>query len=307
MNDFTAQSSNNQKNSDIKHLVISPGMFRLDGGAMFGIIPKPLWNKVAPADEMNRIDLDLRLWLIQTPTKNILVDTGIGDYHGQKFESRFDVRQDNAPLEKALNKVGLKCEDITDLIISHLHFDHVGGMAVKNGESFEMALKNATIHLHRDHYKYSLKPTQRDAGSFHIKIFEPIIKEWDAKNKINWLENEQGDILTLDNQEVISFKCSHGHTPHMIHPYSKEFIYLADIIPTSNHIHIPWVMGYDISPGISVENKEDFLNFVFENDLKIIYEHDPKYWGSTIIKNDRGHFVAGELFEKSSDHINQLS
>lgn len=306
MNKNEAQSVKNSQNTDIKHYCISPGMFRLDGGAMFGIIPKPLWNKVAPADEQNRIDLDLRLWLIKTPSQNILVDTGIGDYHGEKFDKRFDVRQENSPLENALAKVNLTPDEITDLIVSHLHFDHVGGIANIVDEKVVPALKNATLHVHRDHYHYSLKPTQRDAGSFHINIFDPVIKEMDSKGKINWLEGAQGNILELDGGETIKFKCSHGHTPHMIHPYSNEFIYLADIIPTSNHVHIPWVMGYDISPGITTENKEEFLDFIFEKNLKIIYEHDPIYWGSTIIKNDRGNYVPGELFKKGEDHINSL-
>jgi len=306
MNDFTSQRDNNSQDIDIKHYAISPGMFRLDGGAMFGIIPKPLWNKVAPADEQNRIDLDLRLWLIKTPTRNILVDTGIGDYHGEKFDKRFDVRQQNSPLEEALKKADLKQEDITDLIISHLHFDHVGGIARIEGEKVISTLKNATIHLHKKHYDYALNPTIRDSGSFHKHIFGPVLDEAIANSKINWLEGESGEILTLDNGEKIEFKCSHGHTPHMIHPFSNEYIYLADIIPTSNHIHIPWVMGYDISPGITTENKQDFLDFIFERGLKIIYEHDPIYWGSTVVKNDKGHYVAGELFKKNSEQIDTL-
>ncbi len=284
-------------------------MFRLDGGAMFGIIPRPLWNKVAPADDQNRIDLDLRLWLIQTPTKNILVDTGIGDYHGEKFDARFDVRQAHSPLTEILAKVNLKPEDITDLIISHLHFDHAGGIGVfPNGEKEKIvpALKNAMIHLHRDHFDYSLKPTMRDAGSFHKKIFLPVIEEMDKKSLVNWIDGEEGEILTLDNGEVIKFKCSHGHTPHLIHPYSNEYIYLADLIPTSNHVHIPWVMGYDISPGITTENKEDFLNLIFEKNLKVIYEHDPKYWGSTIVKNERGAYVPGELFLKDDKQVVEI-
>lgn len=307
MNKNESQSTKTSQNTDIKHFCISPGMFRLDGGAMFGIIPKPLWNKVAPADEQNRIDLDLRLWLIQTPTQNILVDTGIGDYHGDKFDQRFDVRQDESPLSKALEKVGLTTDDITDLVISHLHFDHVGGIAKLENDKFVPALKNAKIYVHKEHYDYALNPTQRDGGSFHVKVFNPVIKEMDAAGKVIWLNGSEGDILTFDGGETLKFKCSHGHTPHMIHPYSNQFIYLADIIPTSNHVHIPWVMGYDISPGITTEDKARFLEFIHENNLKIIYEHDPKYWGSTIVKNERGHFVAGDLFSKDDAQFNELS
>lgn len=283
----------------IKNYCIAPGLFKLDGGAMFGIIPKPLWNKVAPADELNRIDLDLRLWLIIDGNRVILTDTGIGDYHGESFDDRFAVRQSPGPLDSTLKNLNLTTDSITDLIISHLHFDHVGGLTVKKNDGYECLFKNATIHLHKKHFEYSKKPTQRDSGSFHTHVFLKALENLIIDGKIHWLDDESGEILKLSNGESINYLCSHGHTPHLMHPYSSKYIYLADLIPTSNHISIPWVMGYDISPGISTEDKVRFLNFVHDKNLTIIFEHDPIYWGCTLTKDAKKGIIAKELFKKT--------
>lgn len=289
--------------SNIRNYCLSPGMFKLDGGAMFGIIPKPLWNKKAPADEHNRIDLDLRLWLIQTENKNILVDTGIGDYHGEKFDSQFDVRQSSDPLHHILKELSLAPADITDLVVSHLHFDHIGGLTYKDGETYKNVFENATIHLHRDHYQYSLKPTKRDAGSFHSHIYNEVLLEADKNGQINWLEGREGVII---NEANLNFITSDGHTPHLVHPYNDDYIYLADLIPTSNHIHIPWVMGYDIAPGVTVDDKERFLDFILTKDLRVIFEHDPKFWGARLSKDERGRIGASELFEKDPSFFQEI-
>ncbi len=267
-----------------KNYIIQPAQFKLDGGAMFGIIPKPLWNKVAPADEQNRIDLALRLWLIETDDKLILVDTGIGDYHGEKFDNRFAVVGPKSPLDEALKTIGKNCEQITDLIISHLHFDHIGGLTKIENKKLVNTLPNARIHLHKDHFEYALNPTDRDTGSFHTKYFKEIIEEADKKNKVTWYEGDEGDLL----DGLLKFKCSYGHTPFLMHPYSDEFIYMADLIPTSNHVHVPWVMGYDIAPGQTTKDKNVFLPFIEKNKLKMIYEHDPKFWGSDLASSDKG-------------------
>jgi glyoxylase-like metal-dependent hydrolase (beta-lactamase superfamily II) len=277
-----------------KYTIIEPASFKLDGGAMFGIIPKPLWNKVHPSDDENRIDLALRLVLIQTNGKNILIDTGIGDYHGDKFDERFGITKGESPLEMALKEINLTASDITDLIVSHLHFDHIGGLTkIENGKMIS-TLPNATIHLHEKHFEYSKNPTDRDSGSFHIQYFLPVLEEAIKNNKIHFLKGLEGEII-----EGIKFKCSMGHTPYLVHAYDEKFIYLADLIPTSNHVHIPWVMGYDISPGVTTADKKEFLNFIFEKNLTVIYEHDPKYFGSKIIKDTKNNYICGEKFNYS--------
>lgn len=300
------QSVKKENKSAIQHFILQPARFRLDGGAMFGIIPKPLWNKKMPADELNRIDLALRLWLIKTVDRLVLVDTGIGDYHGDQFDDRFDVRGDKSPLEKSLEDIGFSCDDLTDLVISHLHFDHVGGIC-KRDESGELIplFKKTRLHVHEDHLKYSQAPTMRDAGSFHVKTFMPIVNWYKDNNLLHLYKGEEGELFELGS-EKLRFKCSHGHTPWLMHPYNDQYIYMADLIPTSNHVNIPWVMGYDIAPGETTRNKVDFLDFTISKDLKAIYEHDPKVWGSKIAKDEKGRYVASEHFESVSKNAYQV-
>jgi glyoxylase-like metal-dependent hydrolase (beta-lactamase superfamily II) len=286
-----------QKN---KYFILEPAKFRLDGGAMYGIIPKPLWEKKSVPDDQNRIELALRLLLIKSEDRNILIDTGIGDYHGERFDSMFCIRGENNPLYKALNQCGLAPSDITDLIISHLHFDHVGGISeLTNEKELTPVFKNATLHLHLEHYQYALSPTKRDAGSFQSKVFAPAIEFYKSNQKVNWLEGTEGHII---EEQGLKFKCSNGHTPHLIHPYNDEFIYLTDLVPTSNHVKVPWVMGFDIEPGVTVKFKEEFLDFIYEKDLTIIYEHDEHYWGSKLAKNSKNQFEPS-LFKNKIDSL----
>lgn len=257
-----------------KYFALHPAVFKLDGGAMFGIIPKPLWERVIPADEQNRIELSLRVMLIQTPNKNILIDTGIGDYHGKKFDERFGIKGEKNPLIQILREdFNLGPEDITDLIISHLHFDHVGGL----GQNTDILFPNAILHIHKQHYEYALNPTARDSGSFHVQFFRPLIE----KSRVQWHTGKEG-LLIKDGADEIRFRTSMGHTPHLMHPYDEKFIYMADLVPTSAHLPLPWVMGYDISPGQTTVDKAEFYEFIRKRDLTMIFEHDIKYWGSKL-------------------------
>lgn len=282
-----------------KYFILHPAVFKLDGGAMFGIIPKPLWSKQIPADDLNRIQLSLRVMLIQTQNRNILIDTGIGDYHGEKFDDRFGVEGGNNPLMNVLkSSFKLNPEDITDLIVSHLHFDHVGGLGHDAPEHLSV-FPNATLHIHREHYAYSLNPTMRDTGSFHTEYFRPLVEKADQAGKIHWLSGETGSILK-DGEDEIFFKCSHGHTPFLVHPYDDKFIYMADLVPTSAHIPIPWVMGYDINPGQTTKDKALFYEFILEKDLTMIFEHDMKFWGGKVQRKNQHDFIAKEVFPVSS-------
>ena len=277
-----------------KYFALHPSVFKLDGGAMFGIIPKPLWSKAIPSDELNRIELSLRVMLIQTANKNILVDTGIGDYHGDKFDDRFGVKGPRDPLLKTLQEnYGLKAEDITDLIITHLHFDHVGGLGHEQGQH-QLIFPQATLHLHRQHYDYALRPTLRDTGSFHAQYFKPLLEKANEQGRIHWLEGQEGLIIE-DGPDKIFFRCSHGHTPYLIHPFDEKFIYMADLVPTSHHVPVPWVMGYDIAPGRTTEDKVEFYEFILQKNLTMIFEHDPNYWGAKVQKKSSADYVASDL------------
>lgn len=282
-----------------KHFLLQPARFRLDGGSMYGIIPKPLWEKFSPPDELNRIDLALRLWLIQDGERLILTDTGIGASMDPKFQERFDIRGPDNPLEECLQALQFKAEDVTDLIISHLHFDHVGGL----GKGTSPIFPNAKLHLHKKHFDYAHNPTARDAGSFHTQYFDPLIQWYQQSGQVIWHSEEQGELLQLSDGPLM-YKCSHGHTPYLMHPYNKNYIYLADLIPTAHHIRIPWVMGYDIAPGRTTQDKQDFLEFIQQKDLTIIFEHDVDSWGSKVGLDPKKGFRASETFQalESSAH-----
>ena len=286
-----------------KYFIIHPAVFKLDGGAMFGIIPKPLWQKAIAADELNRIQLSLRVMLIQTKNKNILIDTGVGDYHGEKFDSRFGVEGSKNPLVQILKeKINLNPLDITDMIISHLHFDHVGGLGSDDPQ--QLVFPEATLHIHRQHYEYSLNPTARDSGSFHPQYFKGLIEFAESKGKVHWLDGKDGVILN-DGPDTINFKCSFGHTPYLMHAWDENFIYMADLVPTAHHVPIPWVMGYDIAPGQTTKDKEEFYQFISQTKKTMIFEHDIKTWGATIaLKGDEPEIL--QKFPATEDKMMQI-
>lgn len=291
-----------------RYFVLHPAVFKLDGGAMFGIIPKPLWSKVIASDELNRIQLSLRVMLIQTENRNILIDTGIGDYHGEKFDNRFGVEGEKNPLIHLLKQeLNLDPSDITDLVISHLHFDHIGGLGSDEGPeapSHKLLFPEATLHVHRQHYDYALNPTDRDTGSFHTQYFKALLESADAKGKVNWLDGKEGLILD-DNNDKIFFKCSFGHTPYLIHAWDEEFIYMADLVPTAHHVPIPWVMGYDISPGQTTKDKKEFYEFISSEKKTMIFEHDMKSWGARI-KYENGDPTIIEKLPASDEKIIEI-
>ena len=286
----------------MKTTLIHPATFKLDGGAMFGIIPKPLWEKKIQPDELNRINMSLRVVLFETENKKILVDTGLGDYHHEKFKTQFDIKSDNTPLINSLRQLNLKAEDITDIILTHLHFDHVGGLGTGE-KGTDVIFKNATVHVHEEHYKYSQEATLRDSGSFHKQTFIPLLNWYEEKGKLNLLKDDDA-IIIEDGGETVSYKTSFGHTPFMIHPYTDDFIYMADLVPMRHHLHIPWVMGYDIEPGTTTEYKKLFYDFIYAKNLTMIFEHDNDVWGGKLVFDEKNRpKLSNEL--KSNYHITQ--
>jgi len=263
----------------MKTYILHPATFKLDGGAMFGIIPKPLWEKKIKPDDLNRIHMSLRVMFFETENKKVLIDTGIGEYHNEKFYKNFAITSEDNPLVKALATINVKPEEITDVILTHLHFDHVGGIADKDGN---LLFKNAIIHTHRKHYEYALSPSDRDGGSFHSHIFKNVLDQ----GKIEFLDELEGTIIK-DGDDEIKYKTSFGHTPYMIHPYNDKYIYMADLVPMSHHVPIPWVMGYDIEPAVTTKYKKEFYDFIIDKDLTMIFEHDNDNWGAKIIDSQK--------------------
>lgn len=284
------------KFGDSEIFALETGMFKLDGGAMFGSVPKTMWEKAIPPDEFNRIPMALRVILLRdTKTKrNMLVDTGIGHKYNEKFEQIFAVDHSMFTLEKSLAAHGLKTDDITDVLLTHLHFDHTGG-STKFDASGKAAptFANAKYYIQKLNYDWAVKPNSREAASYLPENFMPIQDagqlvicggEKDFEKKINW--------------PGVSVRVSSGHTVGLQCPLitlgDKKFFYPSDLIPTSAHVPTPWVMGYDIHVIKILEEKEAILEEAARDQWIFIYEHDPLIPATKVIKGPK-HFAKGEV------------
>ena len=245
---------------------INTGLFRLDGGAMFGVVPKSIWSKTNPSNEKNMCPWAMRCLLVETSKKLILIDTGIGNKQSEKFFSHFYLHGDYS-LEKSINNKGFSTDDITDVIFTHLHFDHCGGAVKKNGKEYSLTFSKAKHWTNKRHWDWAMNPNKREKASFLKENFVPI-KEM---GKLNFLEE---GIFIKD----IEIKFFHGHTESQmipfIHTNKKTIIFCADLLPSTGHIPLPYVMGYDIRPLITINEKEKFLNEAFEKEYILFLEHD---------------------------------
>ena len=246
---------------------IETGNFKLDGGAMFGVVPKPLWERTNPADENNRIDMAARSLLIEDGERLILVDTGLGNKQSDKLFSHYALWGEHS-LARSLNTLGFHNDDITDVVFTHLHFDHCGGAIVRNKKGFyEPAFKNARFWSHKDHWQWATTPNVREKASFLPENILPI----EESGQLNLLDDSKTplgfDVLLMD-----------GHTEKQMLPKieykGKTIIFAADLIPTSGHLPVPYVMGYDTRPLLSLKEKERFLAEAVEKDYFLFLEHD---------------------------------
>jgi len=264
---------------------IETGTFGLDGGAMFGIIPKPLWSKFISFDEQNRIQLGLRCLLLKSPSKNILIDTGIGTNWDEKFEEIYQIYYNGNTLQKSLNNYGLKPSDITDVVLTHLHFDHTGGSVKYENGKWMPFFQNAKYYVQNRHFEWAVNPTERDRGSFIQNRFMPLFDEG-VLNLVN------GD-MQFDDE--IEFIVVNGHTFSQqlvkIQDSSNTLLYCGDLFPTKYHIPTQYIMGYDLQPLITVQEKKKILNLAVQQDWKLFFEHDPKVSMSTVINSAKGYTV----------------
>jgi len=262
---------------------INTGYFKLDGGAMFGVVPKSIWTRTNPADSNNMIDLGLRALLIEDGGKLILIDNGMGTKQDAKFFSFYYPHGEDT-LEKSLAKQGFTPDDITDVVLSHLHFDHCGGSVKWNSDrtKFELAFKNATYWSNERHWAWATKPNRREGASFLKENMLPIQESGHLK-------------FTTDGAELfpgISIMYSSGHTDAMMHPHikykGKTIVYVADLIPTTGHIPVPYVMGYDTRPLITMDEKEKFLSKAAAEDFILFFEHDSVNECCTLQQTEKG-------------------
>lgn len=260
---------------------IETGHFKLDGGAMFGVVPKALWERTNPSDQKNRIDMAARSLLIEEGDRLILVDTGLGNKQSEKFFSHYALwGEDN--LNSSLAKVGFHPDDITDVFFTHLHFDHCGGAIVRNKKGFyEPAFKNARFWSHQDHWQWATQPNVREKASFLPENIQPI----QESGQLNLLSSSQTplgfDVLLMD-----------GHTEKqmlpILHYKGKTIVFTADLIPTAGHLPIPYVMGYDTRPLLTLSEKESFLETAVNKDYLLFLEHDAHHELISLKKTEKG-------------------
>jgi len=249
---------------------IDTGFFKLDGGAMFGVVPKSIWNKLNPADENNMCTWAMRCLLIQDGNRLILVDNGIGNKQDEKFLGHYYLHG-NDTLEKSLAKYGFVTDDITDVFLTHLHFDHCGGSIKREGDQFVPAFKNATFWTNEQHWKTATTPNDREKASFLKENILPI----QESGQLKFVSNHQNDFSA--NFQV---KQVFGHTEAMMLPMinykGKTIVYMADLLPSVGHIPVPYVMAYDMFPLTTLNEKKSFLTEAVQNDYILFFEHDPK-------------------------------
>jgi glyoxylase-like metal-dependent hydrolase (beta-lactamase superfamily II) len=262
--------------------VINTGLFKLDGGAMFGVVPKSLWQKTNPPDENNMCTWAMRCLLIEDGNKLILIDNGIGDKQDAKFFSFYYLHGGDT-LAKSLSKAGFSSGDVTDMFLTHLHFDHCGGGVRYENSKLELTLKNAKYWSNENHWKWATKPNAREKASF---IKENILPMQESGH----LNFTSVNAPTPFSQFDIFY--ASGHTDKMMIPKirykDKVICYMADLLPSIGHIPLPYVMGYDTRPLITMEEKEIFLNEAADNQYILFLEHDPINECCTVKRTEKG-------------------
>ena len=272
---------------------INTGYFKLDGGAMFGVVPKSIWTKLNPSDENNLCSWALRCLLIEDEAKLILVDNGIGDKQDAKFFGHYYLHGDET-LDSSLAKYGFHRDDITDVILSHLHFDHCGGSIIKENGKLVPAFKNATYWSNERHWKWATEPNDREKASFLPENILPI----KSSGQLQMIPMPEWNTSEFNNNIVVRFV--HGHTDAMMLPQvtykDKVVVFMADLLPAAAHIPLPYIMAYDMFPLTTLQEKKKFLHEAHENNYILFFEHDPQYECCTLEKTDRG-IRAGEFFK----------
>lgn len=269
---------------------INTGHFRLDGGAMFGVVPKSIWNKMNPADENNMCSWAMRCLLIEDGNRLILVDNGLGDKQDEKFFSYYYLHGADT-LDKSLARHGFHRSDITDVFLTHLHFDHCGGSIMYNEDRTRLvpAFPNAHYWSHPEHWQAALHPNPREKASFLKENILPI----EEHGRLRWIEKE-GEWMPSISVHVV-----YGHTDAMMLPVIRykdtEVIFMADLVASYHHIKVPYVMGYDSRPLEAMKEKEKILGAAAQRNAVLFFEHDPVIECAHVQLTDRG-IIGGDKF-----------
>ncbi|MCT1525000.1 MBL fold metallo-hydrolase [Sphingobacterium hotanense] len=267
----------------MKLYTIDTGFFKLDGGAMFGVLPKSIWQKTNPADSNNLCTWATRLLLIEDGKRLTLVDTALGDKQDAKFFGHYFLHGDDT-LDKSLAKYGFHRDDITDVILTHLHFDHCGGAIMREGEKLVPAFKNARFWSNEKHWNWAtIDPNPREKASFLKENILPI----QESGQLNFLSEEQPQ---YDNS--ITMRYAYGHTEAMMLPQieykGKTLLYMADLLPSVGHIPLAYVMSYDVRPLVTMDERKSYWQEIVDNEYILILEHDAQHECCTLQHTEKG-------------------
>ena len=276
----------------MKLYTVNTGYFKLDGGAMFGVVPKTIWNKINPADENNLCSWALRCLLIEDGNRLILIDNGNGDKQDAKFFGHYHLHGDDS-LDKSLAKQGFHRDDITDVILTHLHFDHCGGTIRREGDTLIPNFKNATVWCNEEHWNWAVHPNEREKASFLKENILPIQENGQLRYiPIADRTAPLNKLAQFPFAENISIRIADGHTRGMMLPQiqykDKTIVFMADLLPSQGHIPLPYVMGYDMFPLTTLQEKKAYLQEALTNDHILFFEHDPVVECCTLQQTEKG-------------------
>lgn len=273
---------------------IDTGIFRLDGGAMFGVVPRVIWQQTNPPDANNLIEMAMRALLVETEGRLILIDNGIGHKYDAKFQNLYQINHERT-LERSLKDKGFGLDDITDVVLTHLHFDHCGGSTWRDGDGkLRLTFPQARHWVQRSHLEWALKPNAREKASFFAENIQPLV--------------ESGQLETLTGETELtpglSLKIVNGHTEAqqlpLIQYKGQQILYVADLFPTYGHLPLPYVMGYDTRPLLTLEERARFLDWIVKENVVLFYEHDPWHECGLVALNEKGKYYSSETFPLSN-------